>query len=71
MSFETTFIEVLKKYAPLRKKFLRANHATYITKTLRKAIMHRSQLDTKYLKIKSQTDLKLNKKHKTFVVGYT
>ena len=44
-SFETTFIEVLNKHAPLRKKFLRANHAPYITKTLRKAIMHRSQLD--------------------------
>ena len=38
-SFETTFIEVLNKHAPLRKKFLRANHAPYIIKTLRKAIM--------------------------------
>ena len=26
-SFETTFIELLNKHAPLRKKFLRANHA--------------------------------------------
>ena len=33
--------------------------------------MHMSQLDTKYLKIKTQTDLKLYKKHKTFVVGHT
>ena len=45
-SFETTFLEVLNKHAPLRKKVLRANHAPYITKTLRKAIMHRSQLVT-------------------------
>ena len=51
-SFETTFLEVLNKHAPLRKKVLRANHAPYITKTLRKAIMHRSQLVTKYLKTK-------------------
>ena len=49
-SFETTFIEVLNKHAPLKKKLLRANHAPYITKTLRKAIMRRSQLETKYLK---------------------
>ena len=28
--------------------------------------MHRSQLETKYLKIKTQTDLKLFKKHKNF-----
>ena len=65
-SFETTFIEVLNKHAPLRKKFLRGNHAPYITKTLRKAIIRRSQLETKYLKTKSQTDLKLYKKYKNF-----
>ena len=34
-SFETTFIEVLKKHAPLRKKIIRDKHAPYITKTLR------------------------------------
>ena len=56
---------MLNKHAPLRKKFLRANHAPYITKTL-KAIMRRSQLETKYLKTKTQTDLKLYKKHKNF-----
>ena len=49
-SFETTFTEVLNKHAPLRKKHLRANHAPYITKTLRKVmIMHWSQLEKKYL----------------------
>ena len=42
------------------------NHAPYITKTFRKAIMRRSQLETKYLKTKVQTDLKLSKKHKNF-----
>ena len=52
-SFETTFIEVLYKHAPLRKKLLRANHAPYITKTLRKAIMRRSQLETRYLRTKT------------------
>ena len=33
---------------------------------MRKAIMRRSQLETKYLKTKTQTDLKLYKKHKSF-----
>ena len=55
-SFETTFIEVL----------LRANHPPYITKTLRKAIKSRSQLETKHLQSKTQNDLKLYKKHKNF-----
>ena len=48
----------------LRKKFLRANHAPYISKTLSNAIMRRSELETKYLKTKTQTNLKLYKKHK-------
>ena len=55
---------MLNKHAPLRKKFLRVNHAPYITKTLRETILHRSQLETKYLKTKTQTDFKLYKKHK-------
>ena len=59
MTLETTFIEVLNRHAPLRKKFISANHAPYITKTLRKAIIHRSQLETKYCKTKTQTNLKL------------
>ena len=33
-SFEITFIEVLNKHAPLRKKVLSANHAPCITKNL-------------------------------------
>ena len=65
-SFETTFIEVLNKHGPLKKKLLRANHALYMTKTLRKAIMHKSQLETKYRKSKTQTNLKLCKKYKNF-----
>ena len=65
-SFETTFTEVVNNHAPLRKKFLRPNHVPYITKTLRRVIIGRFQLETKYLKTKSQTDLKLYKKHKIF-----
>ena len=65
-SFETTFTEVLNKHAPLRKKFLSANNAPYITKTLTKAIKRRPQLEIKYRKTKTQTDLKLYKKHKNF-----
>ena len=63
-SFETTFTEGLNKHASLKKKLLRANHAPYITKILRKAIMHGSQLETKCLKSKTQTNLKLYKNHK-------
>ena len=37
-TFEKIFINVLNKHAPLKKKFLRANHAPYMTKTLGKLL---------------------------------
>ena len=46
----------LDKHAPLRKKVLRANQAPCMIKTLRKAIMRRSQLQTMYFKNKSQSN---------------
>ena len=33
-TFEEEFLKVLNNHAPLKKKFIRANHAPYITKTL-------------------------------------
>ena len=44
-SFEDNFLGVLNKHAPLKKKILRANHAPYVTKELRKAVMKRSYLE--------------------------
>ena len=38
-TFEEEFLKVLNKHAPLKKKFIRANHVLYMTKILRKAIM--------------------------------
>ena len=43
-SFEKIFIDVLNKYAPLKKKVVSVNHAQYITKTEAKAITKRSYL---------------------------
>ena len=60
----------MNKHAPLKKKFLGTNHAPYITKTLWKAIMHRSEFETKYLKTETENDLKLYKNIKTLLVSY-
>jgi len=65
-SFEEIFINVLNKHAPFKKKFLRANHEPYMTKALRKAIMRRSQLQTKYFKNKSENNYLAFKKQRNF-----
>ena len=46
-SFEDTFMKILNRHAPMKKKFVRANEVPYMTKALRKAIMKRSELESK------------------------
>ena len=45
---------------------LRANHVPYMTKALRKAIMKRSELESKYVKNKTNENLKSYKKQRNF-----
>ena len=67
LHFEITFLNVLERHAPMKKKILRANSKPYMTKALRKAIMRRSTLKSKYLKSKTDEDLKTFKKQKNFM----
>ena len=64
--FEYTFLKVLELHAPMKQKVLRANDKPYMTKALRKAIMRRSSLKSKYLKCKTDENFKAFKKHKNF-----
>ena len=66
LNFEITFLQVLEQHAPMKKKVLRANNKPYMTKALRNAIMRRSTLKTKYLKTKTDENLKAFKKQKNF-----
>ena len=65
--FENIFLSTLNLHAPFKKKFIRANHAPYMTKSLRKAIMRRSQLLTKYRKSKDKSDHARYKKQRNYV----
>ena len=49
-SFENIFFSVLNEHAPLKKKFVTRNQTPYMTTQLRKVIMRRSELESKYLK---------------------
>ena len=63
-SFENVFIDVLNRHAPIKEKVIRSNHASYVTKALRKAIMKRSHLEKIYFKKELQNPLKKQKKQK-------
>ena len=65
-TFEEIFLMVLNKHAPLKKKTIRGNNVPYMTKTLRKAIMRRSELQTKYFKNGTIESRKTFKKQKNY-----
>ena len=67
--FLRTFLKILDKYVPTKKKYLRANHATFVTKEVRKAIMIRSKLRNKSLKDKNEQSRNDYRKHRNLYVA--
>ena len=63
--FWKCFLDTLNKHAHLKEKTVRAN-APYVTKTLRKAIMGRSYLQTIYFKKRTPESLKKYKKQNSY-----
>ena len=66
--FEELLLKVLDKHAPVKEKVVRANHAKYISKPLRKAIMKRSYLEKVYFKKQTTQSLERHKKQKSIAV---
>ena len=64
--FDQIFLNDLDKHTPMKRKLLRANHSSYIPKSLRKAIMRRSHLEKVYYKNKSEKSFKVYMEQKNF-----
>ena len=62
--FDEKNLEVLDKHAPLKRKLLRANHASYASKASLKAIMRRSYLEKVYFKNRTENSLRAFEKQK-------
>ena len=45
--FESLFMNILNKHAPMKKRYIRANNSPFMTNTIYKAIMLRSTLPNK------------------------
>ena len=69
--FEQIFLEVLNTHTTIKRTLIRANHVPYMTKALRKAIMKRSsELENKYVKNKTNENLKSYKNRGISAVDY-
>ena len=62
--FDEMFLRIINKHAPKKSKLLRANHASYISEPLRKAIMKRFYLENLYFKKVADHSLRNYKKTK-------
>ena len=64
----TMIQKVLNRHAALKSRVVRGNHAPFMNKELSKAIMIRSQLETKYNKTKQEADRNACKKQRNLCV---
>ena len=71
LKFDEIFLRILNKNAPIKSKLVRANHPSYISKPLRKAIIKRSYLENLYFKKCTDHSLNNNKKQKTIAANST
>ena len=49
-------MDLLNQKAPIKKKYIRANNAPFMNKTLSKAVMTRSRMQNRYLRNPSVTN---------------
>ena len=49
-NFHEIVLSILNAHAPLKKKHLRANHASFVTREFQKAVTKRARLRNAYLK---------------------
>ena len=54
-------------HAPYKKKIIRGNHAPYMNRQLRKAIMKRNELQTKYYRTKANLEFEAFEKQRNYV----
>ena len=52
--FHSEFLYLLGKHAPVNKRYIRANQKNFMDKELNEAIMIRSKLRNKLLKLKTE-----------------
>ena len=67
--FEILFMKILNYHAPQKTRLVRANNPPFMTKELYKAIMTRSRLRNKFLKLKTTESNNAYKKTKLLCIS--
>ena len=67
--FKAVLNQAIQKHAPIKQRYVRANQAPFINKTINKEIMKRSRLRNKFLNTKSDIDRKVYNKQRNLCVS--
>ena len=67
--FNNAFVSVLNKHISKRQKYVRANKAKFMNKTLRKVILTRTRLRNKFLEEKTEKPKNVYNKQRNFSVS--
>ena len=67
--FRAVLNQGIQKHAPIKKRYVRANQAPFINKTINKEITKRSRLRNKFLNTKSDIDRKAYNKQRNLCVS--
>ena len=67
--FKTALDEAIQRYAPIKKRYVRANQALFMNRKINKEIMKRSRLRNKFLNTKSDIDRKAYNKQRNLCVS--
>ena len=66
--FHSEFLYLLGKHAPVKKRYIRANQKSFMYKELNQAIMVRSKLRNKFLKLKTEENRLAYAKQRNYCV---
>ena len=67
--FKKTADRMLHKHIPLKKRYVRANEAPFMNKKIKKEIMKRSRLKSKFLNSKNDKDRNIYNKQRNLCVS--
>ena len=67
--FKTALDEAIQRHAPIQKRYVRANQASFMNKKISKKIMKRSRLRNKFLNTKSDIDRKAYNRQRNLCVS--
>ena len=68
-TFKSTFDNVLQKHAPIKKRYARANQASFINSRIHKEVMRRTRLRNKFIDSKTDADRIAYNKQRNYCVS--